>query len=127
MSEKLSDAEQMVMTDPFCNDYLSKFGITLKQSQLALIITDKQNQELQILIPRPAPVPVAWQPDSANGPFVYCLQYTVTTEISPLFTMSLPWKGVPGLTSPASVSFNVITNWENLGRDPNSEEYYLNE
>lgn len=134
LAEKMSDADKMLKAEKFWSTTLTKCGVEVSKTQLALKIVNKADQETQVIIPEPAPIPKQWQPDGAQGPFLYYLVLTADTKISPLFMMNLPWKGIPGLTAPCSIRIESASAWENLGRDPNSQQiaqneypYYMNE
>ncbi|HEY9732398.1 MAG TPA: hypothetical protein V6C89_10830 [Drouetiella sp.] len=134
MAEKMSDAEQMLKSERSLIRWLMSCGVEVTQARLDLRIVNKFNQEKQVVIPEPSPVPKEWQPDASDGPFFYYLVLTTDMKISPLFIMNLPWKGIPGLTSPCSINMATTAPWENLGRDPNAQiqpgadyPYYMNE
>lgn len=134
MAEKMSDAERMLKNERNLIKFLMTCGVEVTQARLDLRIVNKANQEIKVVIPEPSPVPKEWQPDAVNGPFLYYLVLTTDMKISPLFLMSLPWEGIPGLTSPCLVRIETTAPWENLGRDPNAQipqgadyPYYMNE
>lgn len=126
LAEKMSDAQKL-LGDTWWTNLLIKSGVGFSAPELSLRIVNKNDQEQQIVIPEPAPIPKEWQPDSKNGPFIYYLQMNVHTQIAPLFTMNLPWKGVPGLTAPAPIDITACSAWENYGRNPDTGEYFMNE
>jgi hypothetical protein len=49
---------------------------------------------------------------------------TADCDISPLFNAGA---GLPGFTSPVTLHMSSQAQWENLGRDPETTFYYINE
>ncbi|HEY9678906.1 MAG TPA: hypothetical protein V6C76_12935 [Drouetiella sp.] len=134
MAEKMSDAIQMIVTESKMPNSLKAFGVVVAKTKLSLRVVNKSNQVTVRSVPEPNLVPKQWQPDGKDGPFVYQLELATDLKISPLFLVSLPWKGIPGLTSPWSATIVTTSAWENVGRDSNAPPqkdgdypYYMNE
>lgn len=71
-----------------------------------------------------APVPTQWLPGGANGPCTYALHVDQSVTINPLFRATF---GLPGVTSTLSTTLHADCCWENLGCDPTTNGFYLNE
>jgi hypothetical protein len=126
MVEKMTDAQQLLKTDGWVTQ-LNHFGVEVKSFELSLKIVSKANADDSVVVPLTSPITNDWLPDGSNCPCVYYLQLSVDTTISPLFTMNLPWSGVPGLTAPVPINLFTSAAWENFGRDPDNNQFYLNE
>ena len=68
-----------------------------------------------------------WLPDGPLGPYTYRLRTRVYLKIAPLALVKLGGLNVPGLTVPLPVTLDEQCIFENLGRDPNTGEYFINE
>ncbi|MBS1991314.1 MAG: hypothetical protein JSS83_12405 [Cyanobacteria bacterium SZAS LIN-3] len=101
-------------------------GITVKSSNLALIIESAKLQGQSKTITKPGSIDRDWLPDGPLGPYVYRLDLSVDCDIAPLVVLPAPVK-IPGLTSAFAVKFHDAAVWENTGRDPASGEFFLNE
>jgi len=109
-------------------DKLNKIaGLTVKASQLALIVESAKLQGQTKTITRVGTVNQDWLPDGPLGPYVYRLDLTVDSDIAPLIVIPVQNPRIPGLTAPFAVQFHDSSVWENTGRDPVSGEFYLNE
>lgn len=126
LAEKMSDANNMIKNERWWSADLKRCGVEVKTLKLALKVLNKQNQETELIIPSSGQLPPQYQPDSKGGNYIYYLQMTADLRVAPLFQMNLPWKGIPGFTSPAPLRVISCSAWENLGRDPDSQEFYIN-
>ena len=126
MAEKMTDAENLLNTDGW-RSQLGHFGIDVQTYGLSLKIISKANADDNVVVPLTSPITNDWLPDGSNCPCVYYLQLSVDTKISPLFTMNLPAVAVPGLTAPVPINLSTSAAWENFGRDPDNNQFYLNE
>ncbi|MGH9550461.1 MAG: hypothetical protein ACRD3W_13855 [Terriglobales bacterium] len=128
MCEKLSQANNMYMNEKWWVNDLNASGIFVSKKALSIRVVGT-NQETAANLPTSAPVPTNFLPDSKSGPYYYYLQLTSTLQINPLFPMTVPWAGIPGLTGPVTIPITTEGAWENLGRDSESptEDYFLNE
>lgn len=127
-AETLSRAFEQLETDVNLQDLLKKIGgVTAKRLRLALVITKTATPDKKLVVSEPKHIPAEWLPDSANGPFQYELELFATMEISPLLLINLGEKKIPGLNAPFTVTMTSSSNWENLGRNPNTNEFFMNE
>ena len=67
------------------------------------------------------------------------MEVQADVEISPLFLVNVPEPKdatatedrkpakIPGLNGPLTVTIEATANWENLGRDPVTKNFFLNE
>lgn len=127
-SETLSTAYEKMNSDPTLRTLLTRIGgVTPRSIKLALVITKPADSSQQMVIDEPRSVPQNWLPDAPGGPFQYELQVSSLVEISPLVILNFGERKIPGLTAPFTMNLNSSSHWENLGRNPNTNEFYLNE
>lgn len=102
-------------------------GISVKDSALSLTI-DSTKTKRQATCTAPRMIPPGFLPDGNESPCAYLLDLKVNVEISPIVTVA--WQkenNIPGLTGPMSIQFHESSAWENLGLDPVSGQYYINQ
>ena len=127
-AETLSRAFEQLEEDTNLQELLKKIGgVNAKRLRLALVITKPSSVDKKLVVEEPKRIPSAWLPDSPNGPFQYELELMATVEISPLLLINLGEKKIPGLNAPFSVQMISSSHWENLGRNPNTNEFFMNE
>jgi hypothetical protein len=102
-------------------------GITVKSSQLSLIIESEKLQGQTKVITQVGSIAKDWLPDGPLGPYIYRLDLQVDSDVAPLVVVPLPNPKIPGLTAPFAVQFHDTSVWENTGRDPVSGEFFVNE
>ncbi len=101
-------------------------GIKVRDSSLSLTV-DSTNSRRSRVCTGPRTIPPSFLPDGSESPCVYLLDLKVDVEISPLVSMSWQNWNVPGLTGPLPIRFHESSAWENLGRDPVTGEFYVNQ
>lgn len=127
-AETLSRAYEQLASDTGLPDLLKKIGgVNAKKLKLNFVITNPASPDKKYVVEEPRSIPAAWLPDSKTGPFQYELELAATVEISPLLTVNLGEKKVPGLNAPFTVEMTTSSHWENLGRNPNTNEFFMNE
>lgn len=101
-------------------------GITVKDTALSLTIdSTKTGHEKTCTSPRT--IPPGFLPNGAESPCVYLLDLKVDVEISPLVTVAWQQWNIPGLTGPMAIQFHESSAWENLGLDPMTGQYFINQ
>lgn len=108
--------------DSWWRGFLQNCGMTVHDPKLVLVVCGS-NPGDKIVVNKSEDIPAAYLPGSAKQ-CVYSLEMTVEIDIPPLYNGSA---GLPGLTSPITMKFASRSNWENLGRNPVSREYFVNE
>lgn len=126
-SETMSEAWSRLNNDNWWSTFMKKCGITIDSKELALKIVSKEDKDKKVVVPFGSAVPADWLPNGPNGPCIYYLQLTVNTHIEPFFRLNFFGLGVPGLTEPAPMQFMSSAAWENLGRNPDTDKYFMNE
>jgi len=122
---KLSDAFKSYYTDKFALEVSNPTGVKVTSVSPALLIAKVNDPTQTLRVEQPGKIPPNWQPDKDS--FNYSLSVVVNTRIDPLVTVQFFGLKVPGLTEPADVVMTGSALWENMGRDPITTEYYVNE
>lgn len=126
--ETLKQAFKTNQEDVSFEDALKRIGgVVVRSSELSLIIESTKLKGQTKTIDRPGSIPKGWLPEGANCPCIYSLSLTTNADVYPLFTISIPKVDIPGLTKPISTQVNAVSTWENLGRDPSTGEFFINE
>ncbi|CAM6006234.1 unnamed protein product [Sphagnum balticum] len=131
MSETFSEALQILETDPSLTTRLVKLGgikvesldLTLKISKVVQNPAEAQSFEVHSA----GKIPPAWLPNGPCQPCAYALHIDAKLAIAPAVMMSLEGMNIPGLTAPIPVLIHSSHEWMNLGQDPVSEKYFINE
>lgn len=128
MSESLSEARKISESNSFLADGLKRIGgISLRDSRLALTVQSTKLNGIAQSFTKPGSIPKDWLPDGANAPCLYVLDLSVDVSIYPLITAPLMNLKVPGLTEPIVTTFKSTSAWENMGLNPVTGEYFVNE
>lgn len=128
LEEKTSRAFKSVEEGHELKDALKALGgVELKSLELALAIESSRSDSSRKIVTRPGSIPADWLPDGAHCPCNYMLNLKVEADVHPLVTAPLPGQSIPGLTGPVRAAFVEVSHWENLGRDPSSGEFFVNE
>ncbi len=120
--EKRTEASKLLKSNLWWTNLLSACGVAVKNPQASLIAVDQGGSKKTVTISDPLSVDML--PNSSNGPFMYSIQLTADCDISPLFNAGA---GLPGFTKPVTIRLSSQAQWENLGRNPETTFYYLNE
>lgn len=125
-SECLSDAFKALQEGDFHNGLTKIGGFNAKSTQLSLIATSVKNPDQTMVVDRPGALSSDWLPGGNKGPCLYRLDLTVDAEIEPLITAKVPGVQIPGLTRAIPFHLREESNWENMGCDPLSGEFFIN-
>lgn len=128
LSERFSQASRRLESrDELVSRLESIGGVSVKSSRLSLSISSARDESSEITVDSPGSIPPAWQPNGASCPCIYMLHLSVEAEISPLVIVPFGGKKIPGLNSAIPTTLAAQAPFENLGRDPVSKEYFVNE
>jgi hypothetical protein len=128
MSDKLSDAlANDRIQASLSKSLLEVGGISLVSANCELVISNPSKPDKPLVVSRVKSIPADWLPNGGNCPCDYALNLKVDTKISPFITTSIAGLEIPALNAPIPISFEQIGHWENLGRDPATGEFYLNQ
>jgi hypothetical protein len=101
-------------------------GVHIEDANLTILAISRQGDQTISLDPH-KPIPSAWLPDGTNCPCTYQLNLKVHAKIDPLAIVPIAGRNVPGLSAPVEFAVDQSSNWENLGRDPYTGQFYINE
>jgi hypothetical protein len=131
MCETYTQSLRTLEADPSLRDRLLKIGgIQVRSTALYLTvthITTNDDTTKFIEITKPGTIPADWLPEGKMAPCQYLLVLNVQATISPAVLMNWDNLSVPGLTKPIPISIVVLHDWGNLGKDPATEKYFVNE
>lgn len=122
LAESRSEAVEMV-NDNKWKQFLQACGVEVTAEPLKLVVIAANGTEKTVLAPASA-VNNQWLPGGVKAPCVYSLELGIDAALSPLCKGS---SGLPGFTSPVHVKLNSRAHWENLGRNPATHKYFINE
>lgn len=123
LCRKRSAAYDILLKDEQWRDLLEKVGVHVKAVKMNLRIVS-QKSTAEAIVKRNAQVLPEWLPQGAKAPCVYSLETATVCKIAPLVNAEA---GLPGLTAPLTFIINARAQWENMGRNPETGNYYLNE
>lgn len=123
LCEKRTEAYQVLSDEESWKTFLGKCGVTVHEPKLKLIACGKDESD-QLSVTKGQMVPDAWLPNGNKGPCVYAFELTTDCDIAPLYPGN---GGMPGFTSPITLTLKSKSQWENLGRNPDTTAYFLNE
>jgi hypothetical protein len=131
LCETFSQAQRLMNADPSLSARLENLGgVTLRSVDLKLKITRIRKvagaQDV-FMVEAPGRIPPQWLPDGANAPLSYSLELRIDSLLSPAILFAAVGQPVPGLSAPIPLSIVSSHTWENLGRDPRSRKFFLDE
>lgn len=100
-------------------------GVDLVTAKLSLTATGSNGESP--VFDSPGSVPKIWLPDGEGKPYHYNLVLGTEMDISPLFLLNSGFGDIPGLTQPFRAKISESYAWENLSKDPETSEFFLNE
>jgi hypothetical protein len=123
LAETRSQAISLAAQPAFYQTFAKQFGIAMEPPTLSVVCKD-QNSET-VIFPDKKPIPPVWLPGGSRSSHCnYLLRTETTVQIPPLFCFG---PKIPALTSPILFNIGATAPWENLGCDPNTREFYINE
>lgn len=120
-------------TRPTLSNQIERIGgVKVDSVDLHLRITrvarsNVRGSEEVLLVRQPGGVPPAWLPGGIKTPATYLLVVKARIEIAPLWNNDGGVGAIPGITGAIPVSLTSMHKWENLGRNPVSGQFFLNE
>jgi hypothetical protein len=121
LAEKRSSSIQVMSKDPALA-IARQCGIEFGASEIAVVCISKSAGSLSV--PGGTPIPRDWLPGGKKGPCTYLLQINQPASIKTLYGTT---DGVPGVTGPLKVTLKASSCWENLGCDPITKDFFINE
>lgn len=124
LTEKRTDAYALLNSDPWWKNFLDKCGVTVNNPKLKMVVCGQNPSNMISQNSAGDNLTTEWLPGGANGPCVYSLELVVDCDLPPLFNLNA---GIPGFTSPVTIPIKGRSQWENLGLNPQTGKYYINE
>jgi len=129
--ESLSQAYQVMNADPSLETRLLHLGgVSLDSIDMHLRITRVflySDHEEVFLVKEPGAVPPDWKPNGKKAPCIYAIEIEVKSQIAPAILLPKGGTVIPGLNAPIPITLTASANWENMGRNPVTKEFFLNE
>jgi hypothetical protein len=130
LCECFSQSLQVMQADPSLSTRLIQIGgVTLSSVGASLRIArifNRPHAEESIVVAMPGEIPAEWLPNGAKAPCTYALDVQAQAMMSPAILLSSSVK-VPGLTAPIPINITASHTWANLGRNPFTRKYFVNE
>lgn len=125
--ETLTQAYAEMNADPSLQTRLVKLGgVTPKNIELHLAMSTVAIPVQKLDVIKPKTIPRDWLPNGHLSPCEYILEIVASVEISPAIMMDFNPK-VMGLSQPLPIILRADSPWENLGRNPITKSFYMNE
>jgi hypothetical protein len=132
LCETYSQAYEILEADPSLTTRLERLGgVKCRKLKLRMRVARVflNTHPIEVLaVEKPGQIPPVWLPDGEKSPCIYNLELEVQAMISP--AILAPASGglsVPGITTPVPFLITASRNWENLGRNPITKRYFINE
>lgn len=131
MCETLSQSYATMHADPSLKDLLQHIGgvdvklidMHLRISRLSTLKTQTESY----IVNQPGRIPAAWLPVADNQNRLFSLELTVHSYMHPAVLLpGLPLR-IPGITAPIPMLVTASHEWGNLGRNPRTGNYFINE
>jgi hypothetical protein len=111
-----NQAYELIDTDHRWRDLLGAFGVAVSGENLRLVAaTDNGTTNA---VGKGEKLPPEWLPGGKFGSCIYSLELTASCSLG---------TPIAALTKPLIVSISTRSPWENMGRDPQSKEYFINQ
>lgn len=125
--ETLTAAYTVMAADPSLQDRLIHLGgVNPKNLELHLLISTVRTPVQKLDVTKPRTISKEWWPEGKMGPCEYILEVRCETEISPAVIINFTPK-ILGLSQPVTFILAADSPWENLGRNPITKQFYMNE
>lgn len=131
LCETFQQSYKAMQADPSLAKRLRNLGgVSVDSIKLYLRISrvfPYPHAEEATIVSEPGRIPSVWLPDGDNKPCAYSLCMEIHAMMSPAILLPSKDVDIPGLTRPFPVVITASHEWENLGRNPATGNYYVNE
>jgi hypothetical protein len=128
LCESLSQAYAVMDADPSLESRLVHLGgVEPKNITLGLAINRTSPPFEHIYVTEPKKIPKEWWPEGRKSPCEYILDVSVELEIAPAILFRGTTPAITGLNKPVPFIISQTAPWENLGRNPITKGYFINE
>lgn len=131
MCETLSQSYATMHADPSLKELLQNIGgVDVKLIDMHIRISrlsPLKTQTESYIVNQPGRIPAAWLPGIDNQNRLFSLELTVHSYMHPAVLLpGLPLP-IPGITAPIPMLVTASHEWGNLGRNPRTGNYFINE
>ncbi len=131
MCETLSQSYATMEADPSLKVLLQNIGgVDVKLIDLHVRISRTaalQDKADSYIVNQPGRIPPAWLPVADNQSRLFSLELSVHSNMAPAILLSgVKWP-IPGITTPIPMLITASHEWGNLGRNPRTGNYFINE
>lgn len=127
-ADNFSSALAMLENDSIFNQSLVNLGgVTVDTNKVYLQISNATDKKRPFLEMAAGTVPNNLLPSPSNQANTYNLILEVRLLLSPAFLVPAVSAKIPGITAPFPITLRASHSWENLGRNPETGKFYLNE
>lgn len=128
LCESLSQSYAVMDADPSLESRLIHLGgVQPKAINLRLVITQTNDPHERIVITEPRKIPKEWLPEGRKNPCEYILELSCDCQIAPAILLRYGGIHAMGLTDAVPFRIGATSPWENLGRNPITKGYFINE
>lgn len=131
MCETLSQSYATMEADPSLKVLLQNIGgVDVKSIDMHVRISRTSTLETKAesyIVSQPGRIPAAWLPGVDNQPRLFSLELSVHSNMYPTVLMPGFILSVPGITAPIPMVVTASHEWGNLGRNPRTGNYFINE
>jgi hypothetical protein len=122
LQEKRSKAIFLADAPSSYQDLAYRAGVHVVDCNVAMIVQNGRNE--MAVFPEKKRIPAEWLPGGTRGQCSYVIQSQTAVAIAPLICIG---PNIPALTAPVQMTITTKAPWENLGMDPMTQEYFINE
>lgn len=131
MCETLSQSYATMEADPSLKVLLQNIGgVGVKSIDLHVRISRTstlKSETESYIVNQPGRIPAAWLPSADSQSRLFSLELTVHSNMSPAILLSGINLPIPGITAPIPMIVTASHEWGNLGRNPRTGNYFINE
>lgn len=128
LCESLSQSYAVMDADPSLETRLIRLGGVQPKSIVLKLIISKTTPPLErIIVTEPRKIPKEWLPEGPKSPCEYILELSVDCQIAPAILLRYGGISAMGLTEAVPFRIAATSPWENLGRNPITKGYFINE
>lgn len=127
-AESFGEAVSMAQNDPkFLSAIVNLGGVKIKSNHLYMQISNAADKKELLKVSVAGTVPGKFLPSAADSATTYDLVLELNLQLSPAFLIPGLDADVPGISCPFPLKLRASHSWENLGRNPETGLFYLNE
>lgn len=131
MCETLSQSYATMEADPSLKVLMQNIGgVDVKSIDMHIKISRTSRLQTEIesyIVMQPGRIPEDWLPTADNQSRLFSLELSVRSFMYPAVLLPGFKLSVPGITAPIPMLVTASHEWGNLGRNPRTGNYFINE